>query len=377
MSGVISDNTVRSSGAVAPLSSATLDAGNPAADTNPTDGIGTKWINTTSGVIFVCSDATSNDNTWVGQTDFGPRIGGKAVFMMGQYTASGNTQSVDVFTIDTLGNATDLGDMPSPALYAVAGSDNGTLGRAVAFGGSDGSYKNTISYITIDTLGNGASFGTFDTGVYSPGACSNGPNDRAVKCGGVSGPWVYQNSMQYVTVSTTGDASDQADLSFANFGMSGTSNGTNDRGLLAMGSGKIAIDYFTINTQANAVDFGDVTNAAYCGAFSNGTNERACFAGGSTTGTGGNSISYVTMTSTGNGTSFGTLSILTDWTTATSSGSVGDRGLISLGQDYTGGFQGRVKTVEYVTISSPSNAADFGDCTDLRASCAAGNNAMT
>ena len=140
-----------------------------------------------------------------------------------------------------------------------------------------------------------------------------------------------------------------------------------------MGSGKIAIDYFTINTQANAVDFGDVTNAAYCGAFSNGTNERACFAGGSTTGTGGNSISYVTMTSTGNGTSFGTLSILTDWTTATSSGSVGDRGLISLGQ--SGGS--RVNTVEYVTISTPGNSTDFGDCTDVRASCAGASNGMT
>ena len=68
MSGVISDNTVRSSGAIAPLSSATTDANDPAVDTNPTDGVGTKWINTTSGEIFICIDATADTNQWIGQT---------------------------------------------------------------------------------------------------------------------------------------------------------------------------------------------------------------------------------------------------------------------------------------------------------------------
>ena len=68
MSGVISDNTVRSSGVVAPLSAATLDANNPANNTNPTDGLGTKWINTTSGQMFICTDATTDANVWQGQT---------------------------------------------------------------------------------------------------------------------------------------------------------------------------------------------------------------------------------------------------------------------------------------------------------------------
>ena len=67
MSGVISDNTVRSSGAVAPLSASTLDANNPAIDTNPTDGVGTKWVNTTSGQIFICTDNTAGENVWIGQ----------------------------------------------------------------------------------------------------------------------------------------------------------------------------------------------------------------------------------------------------------------------------------------------------------------------
>ena len=73
MSGVISDNTVRSSGVVAPLSSATLDSSNPATNTNP-EAVGTKWINTTSGQIFICIRDTTDNNAWVGQADTG--IGG-------------------------------------------------------------------------------------------------------------------------------------------------------------------------------------------------------------------------------------------------------------------------------------------------------------
>ena len=377
MSGEVKQNTSVASGAIATAPSATESSSDPVYNTNP-ENVGAEWHNTTSGEIFICNDNTVNDNTWLGQK--GTNVARtRGLFMMGQYTASGNTRSIDVFTIDTPGNATDYGDMPSPALMAVAGSDNGTLGRAVVFGGSDGTtYMNTILYTSIESTGTGASFGTFSEGVYGPAACSNATNDRAVKAGGVKQPWAYVNSIQYITVSTTGDATDLSDMSVSNFGCSGTSNGTNDRGIIATGSTRTSLDYFTISSTSNAADFGDVTNAAYCGAFSNGTSERACFAGGSTAGTGGNTIDYVTMSSLGNGTDFGDLSHLTDWTSATSSGSVGDRGLICLGQDYTGGsYQSRVKTVEYVTISTPGNSTDFGDCTDLRAACAGASNGMT
>ena len=379
MSGEVKQNTSVATGVIATAPTATQSASNPVYNTNAED-TGAEWHNTTSGQIFICKNNTVNDNVWLGQK--GTNVARtRGLFMMGQYTASGDTRSIDVFTIDTPSNATDYGDMPaSPgALYACAGSDNGTLGRAVVFGGSDNTtYQDTISYTSIESTGTGASFGTFNEGVYGPGACSNGPNDRAVKAGGVKQPWASVNSIQYITVSTTGNATDLSDMTVANYGCSGTSSGTNERGLIATGSSRTSLDYFSINSTSNAADFGDITSAAYCGAFSNGTNERACFAGGSASGTGGNQIDYVTISTLGNGTSFGTLSILTDWTTATSSGSLGDRGLINLGQDYTGSsYQSRVKTVEYVTISTTGNATDFGDCTDLRAACAGASNGMT
>ena len=69
MSGVISDNTQKSSGVIAAVSTATKSSSDPTISTNPSSGVGTKWINTTSGEIFLCTDATAGANKWVGQRD--------------------------------------------------------------------------------------------------------------------------------------------------------------------------------------------------------------------------------------------------------------------------------------------------------------------
>ena len=68
MSGTIAQNPNRQSGTIGSIPSATKDSSDPTKTTNPSSGVGTEWINTTSGAIFICTDATANDNTWIGQT---------------------------------------------------------------------------------------------------------------------------------------------------------------------------------------------------------------------------------------------------------------------------------------------------------------------
>ena len=46
------------------VASATKSASSPAVDTNPSGGLGTKWINTTSGEVYICTDATAGANVW-------------------------------------------------------------------------------------------------------------------------------------------------------------------------------------------------------------------------------------------------------------------------------------------------------------------------
>ena len=44
--------------------SATISASDPTISTNPSGGVGTEWNNSTSGEMFICTDATAGGNVW-------------------------------------------------------------------------------------------------------------------------------------------------------------------------------------------------------------------------------------------------------------------------------------------------------------------------
>ena len=46
------------------LSNATINSADPAIDTNPSGGVGTLWVNSTSGEVYVCTSATTDANNW-------------------------------------------------------------------------------------------------------------------------------------------------------------------------------------------------------------------------------------------------------------------------------------------------------------------------
>ena len=53
-----------SAAAVTNLPSITKSSSDPTASTNPSGGVGTVYQNTTSGDMFVCTDATAGANVW-------------------------------------------------------------------------------------------------------------------------------------------------------------------------------------------------------------------------------------------------------------------------------------------------------------------------
>jgi len=113
------------------------------------------------------------------------------------------------------------------------------------------------------------------------------------------------------------------------------------------------IEYITISTTGNAIDFGDITGTVrgYGGAFASST--RGVFAGGQSGGSNQNAIDFVTISSTGNGISFGGLLELVRYPTGFSNST---RGLISGGLNPSS-----TNTIQYVTIASTGNTIDFGD----------------
>ena len=115
------------------------------------------------------------------------------------------------------------------------------------------------------------------------------------------------------------------------------------------------VDYITIPTLGNAIDFGDMTrNSRGVGGLS--SRSRGVFCGGYDPAY-KNIIEYVTIASTGNATDFGDL-ITTAYRPSTFSSQT--RGLITSMETNPNNNN---NIIEYITIASLGNANDFGDTT--------------
>ena len=211
-------------------------------------------------------------------------------------------------------------------------------GRGVFMGG----YSNVIDYITISTLGNAIDFGDLSVSNGAGGGVSDYTR-------GVIAMGDNTNVMEYITIATTGNATDFGDRTVSFDELAGCSNHT--RGIFLGGNSNV-LDYITIATTGNAIDFGDRTvNGQAPAACASET--RGVFAGGNNSGTVTNVIDYVTIASTGNATDFG------DLTQAR-------RHVVGLSNDTRGVFGGGLPSgytdvIDYITIATLGNATDFGD----------------
>jgi len=132
---------------------------------------------------------------------------------------------------------------------------------------------------------------------------NQGQSGRGVFAGGNDVP-NRVNIIDYVSIQTFGNSIDFGDLITQRQGVSGGSDGT--RGLALggyVGSGSNEIDYITIASAGNGIDFGNLTNARWYTA-SASSSTRCVTSGGSNALT---AIDYVEIATTGNSLSFGTL----------------------------------------------------------------------
>ena len=168
--------------------------------------------------------------------------------------------------------------------------------RGVFAGGYIAAISNICDYITIQTTGTATDFG--DLTVARTTADGVSSSTRGVIGGGGS-----TNVMDYITIATTGNATDFGDLTVARYNTGTASSLT--RGVWAGGQGNSNVmDYITIATTGNATDFGDMFTGI-AGSGGNSDNTRGVFAGGWVV----SNMEYITIDTTGNGTDFGDLSV--------------------------------------------------------------------
>ena len=297
--------------------------------------------------------------------------GGARGFILGgiKQNPTAKINNIEYWTIATPGNAIDFGDLTT-ARQSMASMSSGT--RGVVAGGYESSVSvalNEMQYITCATPGNAIDFGDLTWQNFYGAGHSNGT--KGFYSGGqraAEGSYGYVNTIDQITIATAGNATDTADLTVAR---AGGDQGVNDATRAVHMGGQSAlgredtIDYFSMDTTSNAIDFGDMASGGRVRAASGSDVTYGILAGGRRTGSSNandwtENIDYITIQTTGNSSDFGDLTTFyenmsgaSDNTYMTMAGAAGNDGSSNV----------RYNVIERITIATPGNSADFGDLT--------------
>ena len=277
--------------------------------------------------------------------------GARGIFFGGYQAPDGRMNVINYLTIPTLGNTLDFGDLND---HTGRPSAAASRTRAVCLGGFQSpTVVNIIQYVTIASLGNAIDFGDLTYARNQAGAASS--QIRAI--GGGGNP--STNAMDYITIASTGNAVDYGDLTLARQSPNAAASSTRMIfmcGEISPGTTNVA-DFVTIATTGNAADFGDCSTAVRLSSTcSNST--RAIKAGGDfnpSSDTVTNVIEFFTIATTGNAVDFGDLTVARTELTSCSSPT---RGIFAGGSNPAPTLY---NTIDYVDILTMGNAVDFGD----------------
>jgi len=262
----------------------------------------------------------------------------------------------------------------SPDLGNSAAGSRGLIMGGNSPGAPNDGRLNNIEFVTISSAGNSQDFGDLTgNGRSNLGSCASATRGFAMGGFDENTP-NYNNEIDFVTISSTGNATDFGDLIVKRQPPCSFSNAT--RGCCAGGyiigaatplypsnQGVNIIDFITMTSAGNALDFGDMT-IAYRDRDSLQSPTRGFMIGGYfSPGTDSNVIEFVVTATTGNGTDFGDTTAGRDGWGQNGYGNA-TRGVIPLA---SGGGPNYVHdSLNYITLSTLGNSIEYGDLTTNR-----------
>ena len=242
-------------------------------------------------------------------------------------------------------------------------TDVPTLNSGVrgTFTGGEPSISDNMEFITIPTRGNGTDFGDY---IISNGTGNRSQLSSSTRgfCGGGESPSAgdSHNTIGKHEFASTGSAIDFANLDFTSKGGVGMSNATRavqTRGYGAPSLNNNDICYWTMASQQDAVDFGNLTSGSSYGGSAVTSSTRGVIAPSrSSDGTFVNTIEFITIASTGNSQDFGD-AISADHTDFAMAAGNATRGVWAGGQD----SPNTETDISYITIATKGNTIKFGD----------------
>ena len=295
-----------------------------------------------------------------GDTEIRGAGSGRGVVGGGRDASNPAVDTMDFIEIATAGNATDFGNLSDGGRDYPSGCGSAT--RGIFFGGSEPGFRNIIDYVIMSSSGGANDFGDMLIAPLTNFALSNAT--RGISAGGLTAPtpaYTTNDSIEFITIATTGNTSSFGSLSEVNSYAATCASPT--RGIFNQGSTptyKKTIEYVTIATGGNAIRFGESSKSGAGAPMGASSATRGVFAGGQFDNPYPQTdiIDYITIATEGNAIDFG------DLTAARSHGS-------GLSNSLRGCFAGgsspnKTNVIEFVTIASTGNASDFGDLTVAR-----------
>ena len=299
----------------------TKSASDPTISTNPSTGLGTEWVNHTTGKQFICTDATAGANVWTcsgggatgniapftfGGTNFGycsgsfaspapysrdwiqkyafasdadaidsgnlttPQWGGAGIGSRTHgYTAGGyyhnNVGAVNVidnFPFAAGGNATDVGDLTVARNNMSAASEKESYAYVVG-GANSGGNTNVIDRFSLTTNGNATDVG--DLSSICTWTASSSSESHGYCCQSYNGGNI--NVIERYAFQATATVSDVGDLHASNPGGAGDTGVTSQthgyyiRSITTNPAGS-DIQKYSLASSASGVLVGDSQHAA-------------------------------------------------------------------------------------------------------------------
>jgi len=314
----------------------------------------------------------SGITTFSGTNYFVPPIGSTAQRpenpQKGSIRFNTDTKHLEYYRGDTIGWSEI--EASHNQLGGGTGSNEGLGTRGLFINGFSPGQVNTIDYITISTMGDAQEFGESIFKAFQDGVCSS--RTRSFALGG-SLPAGQTKEISTNVFASLGDATDFGDLTDKNYGNKALSDAT--RGISAGGEGPSSsagltmMEYITMGSTGSAQNFGDITAGKRIGLFTTMNSTRGIFGGGRTASPGTpahhNTIEHVTIQTTGNTIDFGDLYLAVS---DVQSGSVcnATRGFVVGGYDWPTSPETLYNVIQYITTATLGNSQDFGDLVTAR-----------
>ena len=345
MSGTVGTNSGRRSGSIGTAASgATISASDPAIDTNPDGGVGTQWVNSTSGEFYILTDATTDENVW---TNAGSGTGNVEPWN-GQgknygYIAAGGYPSTfdsyEKYSLTSDGNSADVANVSSEG-YSKQGHASFINGYTTG--------HNVVDKMAFASEGDMSGIGDqFHNRTSHVGADSLNHGYDAMGDDGAN-----VNTIDKLSFSSDGNMTNVGDLPVARHGGAGC--GSKTHGYAAGGqisAYQDVIEKYSFSSDGNGADVGNLVLARgrmHCGSQS----EIYGYCAGGYTGSSVRPIDKWSFSSDGHATDVGDLIDVPCWTLGGNS---------STSHGYVAGGYENLDRIDKWLFSSDSNAVDVGN----------------